>query len=147
MIPLMVISGVFGLAPNGLLGKDFPDLNNSWKKDRLKILSIIFILVVSISSFEVVSARNRVITQDRLMKEFSEFNLVVKEIDRSRSRIHSGNLTEFKEILSYLNITTVYVEPYNVDSRYLKFYYERNGVQWQCDIELRVSMFGTYTIN
>jgi hypothetical protein len=81
------------------------------------------------------------------MEKFSEYNMIVEEIDRNMPRFSAGNLTDFMKMLSSLNVTTVYVEPYEDGSRYLNFYFVRNNVQWQCDVSLKVSVFGSYSIH
>ncbi len=75
--------------------------------------------------------KNKAIARDKFFGELSEYERVVKEWDRDAPKFRLGNFTVFKEKLSELNNSTVYVTPYDDRTTDFTFYYERSNVYWR----------------
>lgn len=139
LIPLVFLVIVLRYRPQGFLGIDSPHIFQSERKalSQNKFVLVFAVLVIGGIFFFTICRHNLIKTQDGLMAEFSEFDLVVAEMDRSVSVFIVGDLALFKKRLIEYDITTVYVEPYSDLDRHFTFYYIRMNKYYKTHVTIQ----------
>ena len=72
---------------------------------------------------------NKERAREEVFSEFADYDLEVREREKGVTRFQLENITVFKNRIVSLNISKVYVEPYDSGND-LTFYFIRNGKYW-----------------
>ena len=111
-----------------------------------KALTIFAIVLIAVTSFTFACRYNRVQAQNQLIAQFSGYEIIVAERNRTIASIYLGNLTVFKSRLIQENITTIYVEPYDSGSNYFTFYYPHSHWYYRIDVKLQYTGICQYRL-
>jgi len=138
LIPFLVIVLVLRFAPNGLFGSDI--MEDSWRRRAFwrrlnkKYLLVSIILVTVMGALFVNTCNvNRERAREEVFSEFADFDLEVGEREKGVTRFQLENITVFMNRIVSLNISKVYVEPYDSGTD-LTFYFIRNGNYWTANV-------------
>ncbi len=141
VFPMIIIVFVLSLYPNGLFGEEINDKHAplrflkrlNWKQ----WLTIILAVALSGVLFSHTCTVNRVKAREEFLQGFSGYDLEVMEMNRTLPDFNAGALTSFKDMTTRLNITKIYITPYNDKTTSFIIYFQRNNIIWKTTVNLR----------